>query len=174
MYSCVNHPGSPCDKYTGRPKTLFAGGFCHGEASVSPCGECSGGMTGVTGGLWCDEYREYLDGPAEVCAVSRVLLLPGARTQTWSIRREDWMYPRNDVWVLRFTGSPCMFGKKISARRGTRHELLHRSCYRLSPLKMWDWSFRARGLGKFPFLFFLYPRVAACVLCFEGYMYEVL
>lgn len=26
----------------------------------------------MAGGVWCDEYREYLDGPAEVCAMSRV------------------------------------------------------------------------------------------------------
>ncbi|CAM9597354.1 unnamed protein product, partial [Ectocarpus sp. 13 AM-2016] len=54
----------------GDGSTKDCGGFCHGEASVSPCGECSGGMTGVTGGLWCDEYREYLDGPAEAALLS--------------------------------------------------------------------------------------------------------
>ncbi|CAN0235783.1 unnamed protein product [Scytosiphon promiscuus] len=54
----------------GDDSTKDCGGFCHGEAYISPCGDCSGGMTGVAGGLWCEEYREYLDGPAEAALLS--------------------------------------------------------------------------------------------------------
>lgn len=46
---------------------LCAGGFCHGEAYIDPCGRCVGGMKGETGCLAGDDgTTDYLDGPHPV------------------------------------------------------------------------------------------------------------